>query len=291
MSAGPRTRVRMLSRGGLIMVAALWSTSAAPSPDPSALNRFDIRKGAATQFRLPRGLREISGLAVTADGRLLAHGDELGIISELNPRTGAVVKSFTLGSPPARNDFEGIAVAGERIFLMTSRGLLYETREGASGEAMRFTVTDTRFGPRCELEGLAFEPSDRSLLVGCKRPYDRKLHGAVTIFRWSIDRGQPATPAAITISLPDIIKGTGEKAFHQSSLEREPRTGHYVLVAGPQRVLAEVTRTGAVVATRSLPRSLHRQPEGLTFIGDSTLVIGDEGGSGYGTLTTYPHAR
>jgi uncharacterized protein YjiK len=293
MHEGAGTRSRLLPWVACFLALALWSTPAAPSAaeDGSVLRAFDLRRAAAERFRLPRALREVSGLAMTEDGRLLAHGDERGIVSEVDYRTGAIVKSFSLGAPPVPDDFEGIAVADGRLFLIASGGRLYETREGGPGAAVRYRAYDTGFGARCELEGLAYEPSDRSLLVGCKRPFERALRGSVTLFRWSIDRRAPATPSSLSMPLADIVRATGEKAFHPSSVEREPRTGHYVIVAGPQRLLAEVTPTGSVVATRSLSRALHRQPEGLTFIGDSILAIADEGGSGFPTLTLYRHAR
>jgi hypothetical protein len=275
--------------------AALMLSSAPSAPsgaqDGSVLRTLDWRKGESVQRRLPRALREISGLATTEDGRLLAHGDERGIVSELDWRNGAIVKSFSLGAPPVREDFEGIAIADGRVFLVTSGGRLYETREGRQGAAVRYQIYETGFGARCELEGLAYEPADRSLLVGCKVPFARALQGSVTLFRWSIDKRAPATPSTISVPLANLVRGTGAKAFHPSSVEREARTGHYVIVAGPQRLVAEITPSGVVVETRPLSRSLHRQPEGLTFVRDSVLAIADEGGQSFGTLSLYHRAR
>ena len=66
---------------------------------------------------LPSHLREISGLALTADGRLLAHGDERGHVFEVDYRRGVVVKEFTLGTDKAavKGDFEAITVAGDAV--------------------------------------------------------------------------------------------------------------------------------------------------------------------------------
>jgi uncharacterized protein YjiK len=193
------------------------------------------------------------------------------------------VSSFTLGAPPVADDFEGIATAGARIFLITSAGRLYETREGADGGAVAFTRRDTGLGARCELEGLAYDASSRMLLIGCKRPRAAAVAASVTLFRWSIDRMSLGTPA--TVSIPVSAAG-----FHPAGVERDPVTGHYVLVAARERRLLEVDARGAVVATRALPRRLHRQPEGLTFLGDSAILIADEGADGRATLTRYPRA-
>jgi uncharacterized protein YjiK len=289
-------RVRLLLAAACLLPAALLVARlrAATRPDRAdggALDAFDIRKEAAAQVRLPRALREVSGLAVSADGRVFSHGDERGVVYQLDYRTGAVVKAFSLGSPPVAGDFEGIAIVGPRLFLVTSTGRLYETREGADGAAVPYETYDTGLGARCELEGLAYDPTDRALVVGCKRPSARALREAVTLFRWPIDRRTGAALPDVSIPLAGVTRGTGGKAFDPAAVEREARTGHYVIVAGPQRAILEVTPAGEVVAARPLPRGLHRQPEGLAFLGDSAILIADEGGNGTGTLTLYPRAR
>jgi uncharacterized protein YjiK len=252
------------------------------SAEPSALGRFDLSVRAARRSALHRDLREISGLAVTPDGRLFAHNDEQGVVSELVPCRGDIVKRFAIGRPPVRDDFEGIAIAGDRFFLVTSTGRLYETREGANGAFVTFRAIDTGFGRTCELEGLAFEPRDRVLLVGCKRPLRGPSRGRVTLFRWSLDRGAPATPPSITVPL--------DGDFRVTSVELDARTGHLVLAAGPQRLLSEMTSSRALL-TRRLDPKLHGQPEGVTLIGDSLLVIADEGSTGPAMLTCYPRSR
>ena len=273
--------MRCLTRAALgaaaVLCASVWHASASRAQAAASggvLAAFDLRGRAARQVTLPHALREISGLAVTDDGRVLAHDDERGVIYELDYRRGAIVKAFSLGAPPIHGDFEGIAVAGPRIFLMTSTGLLYETREGRDGASVPYVRYDTGLGALCELEG----------------PHTRALVGMVTLFRWSVEQRRPAA-SRVSIGLAAIVSGTGTRGFAPSAVERDPRSGHYVVVAGPERAVAEVTRDGALVAARLLPRGLHRQPEGITFVGDSVVLISDEGGDRRGTLTWYSHVR
>src|SRR5437016_9266243 len=71
-----------------------------------------LADGAAiARWVLPRQLREISGLALTTDGRVLAHGDEDGEVWEIDYRRGVLVKQFSLGERRLKGDFEGIAIA------------------------------------------------------------------------------------------------------------------------------------------------------------------------------------
>ena len=52
--------------------------------------------------------------------------------------------------------------------------------------------------------------------------------------------------------------------------------------------MVEISRDGAFVGAAELPRRLHRQPEGLTFL-DGELVLADEADGDTPTLTGYPH--
>ncbi len=61
-------------------------------------------------------------------------------------------------------------------------------------------------------------------------------------------------------------------------------------MAGPERAVVEITTRGVVVDGARLT-SRHRQPEGLTFVGDSLLVIADEGGKQHATLSIYRRAH
>jgi hypothetical protein len=300
MSYMRQTGTGAAGRAGLVLAAGLLSVGFVPRPagrndaqrkPVTVLDRYDFQKGAATQVLLAPALREISGLAVAADGHVYAHADERGIIAQIDPCRGTIEKSFALGNPPIAGDFEGLAIAGERFFLVTSGGHLLEAREGKEGSTVAFTDVNTGYGRLCEIEGLAYEPSDRSLLFGCKTPRDASLADQVTLLRWSLARNAPASPPRLAIPLGEVLRRTGGKSFHPSSVERDPSTGHYIIVAGRERLLLEVTPAGGVVATRNLHRQLHKQPEGLTFLGDSVMVVADEGAGRKGTLTCYRHAK
>ncbi|MGH7694686.1 MAG: hypothetical protein ACRENH_06880 [Gemmatimonadaceae bacterium] len=275
----------------LLLVAASTTSLRLAAQTATLLDRIDFREKYASHVKLPRALQEISGLAVTSDGRVFAHGDERAIVVQIDACAAKAVKSFALGAPPVRGDFEGIAVVGERFFLVTSTGRLYEFREGPDASAVPFSVRDTGFGKVCEIEGLAYDPGDRALLMGCKQPLRRELRAAIHVLRWSLDRSAAADPPSLTIPLGDVVKNVEGKAFHTSAIERDARSGHYLLVAGPERAIAEVTAQGSFVAARDLRRPLHPQPEGLTLLGDSVLVIGDEGANGRASITCYRRQR
>ncbi len=271
----------------LSVVAVLLSGS----PSPSALDGYAIAKGGDARWELPNTLREISGLAATPDGRVFAHGDERALIVELDVSRGRTIKAFTMGRHGARGDFEGMAVADGRFWLVTSDGILYESSEGANGGHVEFRTYDSGVGTQCEVEGLAYDPTVRALLLACKVPRVRALRGVVAIFTWSIPRRALVSRTPLRVRVDAIARTAGVSTFHPSGLERESTTGHWLLVAARERAVVEITADGRVIAGAALSRRGHPQPEGITVASDRTLLIADEGGNRRATLTTYRHAR
>ncbi|MEO7987241.1 MAG: SdiA-regulated domain-containing protein [Gemmatimonadales bacterium] len=251
------------------------------------LTRYEFDRPPADRWELPKELAEISGLAVDSAGRLFAHGDERAEIFELDRRDHRIIGSFTFGNPAVLGDFEGIAVSRNRIYLVTSDGVIYAGRIGASGEHVDFVTYATGLGRLCEIEGLAYDPADPSLLLACKEARSGQLQHRLAIYRWSIDHRELFPRPAVLVGYGPIAKAIGERGFHPSDLTRDTETGHLLLVASREHAIAEITPSGEVVRIAKLRSSRHRQAEGIAIDRDGSLLIADEGGGKRGTLTTY----
>ena len=256
----------------------------------ASLDNYELDGGRATRWELPRRLREISGLATTADHGLLAHDDEEGVVYELDPRDGSVVKSFGMADmeDPVADDFEGIAVAEGRLYLVTSAGRLYECPEGAARESVLFRMHATGVGRECEVEGLTYDPGGRELLLMCKDARGGTPADRLAIHRWSVDDMRLSAGSPILIPVVDFARRIGSNRFQPSGIERHPVSGHYFVVAARQAAIAEVTPAGEVLAARRFPAGRHPQVEGIAFAADGALIVADEGGAGRGRLTIYP---
>lgn len=241
---------------------------------------------ALAQWLLPEELAEISGLALTADGRLLAHDDERGRVSEIDYRRGVVVKQFVIGKQALHADFEGITVAGNRLYLLASNGTLYEFLEGARGERVAYTVHDTHLGNECEFEGLAYDARLNSLLLACKRVGTKRLQEMLVIYRWRLRTGDGGQLSTLTVPLALAIGANGWKSLHPSDITVDPVSGNYVLVAAQEQALLEITPDGAVVDSRPLPDGL-KHTEGVAITRDSLLILSDEAGGRPATISLY----
>ena len=213
-------------------------------------------------------LAEVSGLALTPDGRLFAHADEASRVFEIDYRRGTVVKQFWVGKESLRADFEGITFAGDRFFMITSKGLLYEFPEGA------------------DKERVAFDSTANSLLLACKNVGEKQLRGNLVVYRYTLGDSVGTSPSELSIPMADAIGKNGWKQFRPTDITVDPWTGNYVMVAAQEKGILQVTPAGAVVFSRPLAGS-HPQAEGVAITRDSILIVADEGAGQAGAITLY----
>jgi uncharacterized protein YjiK len=244
-----------------------------------------IKDGAIARWVLPKDHDEISGVSLTPDGRLLAQSDERAQISEIDFRRGVVTKQFVVGAPVIRADLEGIAVANDVVFLLASNGILYEFREGDNGERVNYTSIDTHLGKECEFEGLAYDSTLRALLLACKNVDLKGAKDKMVIYRWKLHGGGNRL-SRLEVPLAPILKAIDEKDFHPSDITVDPITGNYVLIAGIEEAMVQITPDGGLLSANKL-RGNHHQPESIAITRDSILIIGDEATRQPAVLTLY----
>ena len=160
--------------------------------------------------------------------------------------------SFTFGNPAVLGDFEGIAVSGNRIYLVTSDGVIYAGRIGASGEHVDFVTYATGLGRLCEIEGLAYDPADPSLLLACKEARSGQLQHRLAIYRWSIDRRELFPKPAVLIPASPLYRSVGAKSLHPSDLLRDAETGNLLVLAAREHAIIELTPQGEIVQVSRL---------------------------------------
>lgn len=238
---------------------------------------------AIVQWALPDRLREISGLALTADERLLAVTDEEAIVYEIDYTNRKLVKAFALGEPTLRGDFEGIAVLGGTVWLMTSEGVLFSAPEGADGERVLYERFATNLEEECEFEGLTSSAAGDALLLICKDP---KKNKDLSIFEWS-----PATWETRRHALPEkaMEEAAGSKKINPSGIDIDPATGDFIVISALQNIVLRLDGAGELVgAIMRLAPDRHPQAEGIAVTKDGRMLIADEAGNGQARLAVYP---
>jgi uncharacterized protein YjiK len=265
----------------------------------SLLNAYDFSRS-GQQVDLGEELREISGIAFTPDGRMFAHNDEQGTIYELQPENGSVIKQFCLrkenGQEEERiaRDFEDIAIADNRFFMITGSGDIYEFREGMPGEEVKAEKHETFLSKEYDVEGLCYDPARHALLITCKSlPKSlRKTYGTskksfpLPVFVFYLEkRAMKPQPAFL---LPERLqsKSEGGKKFKPSAIALASPEGNMFLLSSHAMIIAEFSPSGTLLGYSELSPEQHPQPEGLALDNEANIFIADEG-TVYGKLTTY----
>ncbi len=278
--------------GGLtIFLFSLVVARSTAAQTGRALAHYDLEGAAAWREELPPDLAEVSGLAFTPDGRLLAHDDERGVVWRYDLERRRLAGRFGLGDRGGvlRGDFEDITVVGERLFLVTGTGAIYEGRIAPDGQVGRAARRIQGLGTGCEAEGMTWDPATESLLLLCKSTRSRKWKDQVVILAISPEAWRFEEQPRILVPEKELENVTGEKRFSGSGLTRHPRTGTYLLVAGPERAFAEVSAAGDVLGGGRLDKARHGQPEGIAVGPDLTLFISDEATRDAAAITAYAY--
>jgi uncharacterized protein YjiK len=237
------------------------------------------------EWIMPPELREISGLALTARGTVLTHDDNIGRVYEIDPKTGILLKAFSLEGG-VRGDFEAITIAGTDIYLLRSNGRIYRFKEGADATQVPYSVYDTGLGKECEFESMAYEADSSRLLLACKKFLQKQAPKELLIYRVPLPLGNRSAITAMQVAMKNVIGSNKWKNFHPSDLNIDPITRNYVIVASREKGLIVVTPDGEVVRSEPIPGD-HRQAEGVAITPDSLLLVSDEANVKPPAITLY----
>ena len=247
-----------------------------------ALARYDLSRP-VSEARLPPELNEASGVAVLPDGRAVVHGDELAVAYLVDLASGRAERFLEARGRTRVGDYEDVAVVGQRFFMVASDGTLLEWNLSRPADAPR--THPSVLGQSCDVESLAYVPPREAMLMICKHHGMPGAEGTVLGSWWSLKDARPDSGASFRIDAAQLADG--QRRFSPSGAAWDPRSGHLVLVAGPDHRVAEVDVDGRVVAVGDLDAARHPQAEGIAFTPDGQLVIADEGRRSGARITVY----
>jgi len=240
---------------------------------------------AVAEWIMPAILREISGLTLTSRGTVLTHDDNMGRISEIDPKTGILLKSFALAGNQ-KGDFEAITIAGQDIYLLESSGKLFKFQDAPDGKQVPFTVYDTKLGKECEFESLAYEASGSHLLMVCKRLLSKEERHELRIYYVPLPLGDRSAITMMTVPIDEVVGSNKWKNFRPSDIAIDPNTNNYVIIASREKGYIVMTPEGDVLRSQPLPGD-HRQAEGVAITKDSLMIVSDEANGGPPKMTVY----
>ena len=273
-------------QGGAVQLATLGKTRERQlSSRLASVDKGEDKSKPVAEWIMPPELREISGMALTQDGKILAHDDEVAKVYVIDPRRGLFLKSFSLGTG-MRGDFESITVAGTDIYMLASNGVLFQFQEGADGAGVPYSAVDLHLGKECEFESMVYEPDSNWLVMPCKKATNKSLEHQLVIYRWKLGGPNSERLSMVTIPFAKLVGNNKWKALHPSDITIDPSSGNFVMIASHEEALVEMTRSGELVRAEVLPHG-HNQPEGIVITKDSLMMISDEATRKPAAITVY----
>lgn len=245
-------------------------------------------------FELPKKLEEISGLTLLDERHLGAIQDEDGDLFVIDLGSGAVVREVTFAKG---GDYEAVARAGDRLFILRSDGRLYDVA-GWQADEVDARRHETGLKASCDAEGLVYQEAQHRLLVACKEKAGKKLDGYKAIYAYDLARGELFEEPAYLIDVERFSQSVRDdnpvddrirsalspvvdlSGFKPSGLAIHPRTQQVYVLSSVRKAVVVLEASGEVVGVIALPDHLFAQPEGITFLPNGDLFISSEGTGG-----------
>lgn len=274
----PRPFLLLAILGAMLFVIGVIMTMVGTTDDASA----------NPPRMLPGFLREASGLAKVDENHLLTHNDEKGHIYSITLPGLQISRLLSLGNPVVLDDFEGIAVNNDQIYMITSTGKLYvipDVSFGITDHIAGWSVLDTGLAAVCEVEGLHFDAE--TLLIPCKNIYKKdsmKKSGKNRVTVYSYRPGVDTEARSLFSLTDDRLKGDRKKV---TSIESDDEF-YYLLTPA---TLLRVHRDTLSLELFPLDPIAHKQPEGIALMENGSVFLVDDRKKGGGGLSYYENVE
>ena len=261
-----------------------------------------------TDYELQPILREISGISWYRENKIACIQDEKGIIYLFDEVTEGISGSY----PFARHgDYEDITVYQDTAWVLKSNGTIYKVTNFA-GSGRETFIIPTALSSRNDTEGMAYDISEKVLLISCKNEPSidgkERFDGFRAIYRfdandnkleekpgylidpeWFNDLAENTYVKRVSLSLARKLQLARNNIFNPSGLAIHPLEDDlYVISAFPGRLIV-MKRDGSVSHIKTLDKRIFRQPEGISFSSGGDLYISNEGDNGRGNILKFKY--
>lgn len=285
-------KTRIFSFLLLYIVFSCQTDSQKLSPDQISISQFEYDFNApAANIKLPKKLREISGIVFSNTDKLLAVQDEKGIIYEIALDNIEQIRKYSFAE---NDDYEAITMANNDIYVLSSNAILYKSSLENLALNEKATKIETGLDPKLNTEGICFDSTNQSLLIACKENQSKSER---LIFSYDLRSNSIKKNPCLSIhhkevldflkknsiSNPSFVKyqsllcgPDAELFFAPSDIAIQKSSGDiYILSARKQNFLMIYSSAFKIKNIIQLP-GIIEQAEGLCFDKDENLYISSE---------------
>jgi uncharacterized protein YjiK len=149
------------------------------------------------------------------------------------------------------------------------------------------TILSTKYN----VEGLCYDKATNSLLLACKEYSGKNLKDYKAIFTFDLSKYKLQEEPRFLINLDSLKNKFKINNFSPTGIEVHPNSGNVFILSSHEKAIVELSSNGNLLNAVKLKSKNHRQPEGIAFLSDLTLLISDEGQNKKGKLTIIPYTK
>jgi len=246
------------------------------------------------RFKLSNKVDEISGLTTFNDSTLICVDDELGKFFFIDFNNGNIRTDIKFGK---KGDFEGVEIVDSAIYVLKSNGIISMAIIGMQ-EVDTLVLYETGL-EKLNTEGLGTSEHGE-LLIACKGR--KKKATERQIFTYDPDREKLKLLTRITYKKVNryikrhkadkrlkhlIIDKEKKIRFSPSGIACQPITGNLYVISANDRYLMVLSSRGRILSIQELDKKRIKQPEGICFSSDGSLIISNEARNKKATLLLF----
>jgi uncharacterized protein YjiK len=242
----------------------------------------------AFSAKLDDKLKEISGITYDSKNNVfLAINDEVGKLYFLGRDTREITSEYSFGG---NGDYEDVALYNGIPYILRSDGTLIRFNRDSAGKGYGVEEGQIPISGPNDFETMYADPGRKALVLLCKNcnSDDEKTITAFAYYPDSI--GFDSKPLYhIDADLVNKLSPFKASKLQPSGAAIHPVLHKLFIISAASRQLVIADTEGRVESVFKLSAKLFRQPEGITFKQDGTMIITNEGGMGKATFLMFPY--
>lgn len=252
---------------------------------PSNYSLQEMRK-----INLSKELEEISGLEWVNEDELWAIEDESSIIYVLNPKNGEITGMQKFAK---NEDIEDIMLHDGIAWALQSNGDIYQIDHPLMGNS-NTTIHDFPKNGKNDFEAIIKSNTEPVLWIFCKSCNSDKNSKVSSVFSFNLNSTEFESTAKRVLKNDQLKSILPEKDFENikmqpSAIAYHPIEQKYYLLSSSDNWLMVLDQELVPKEFHKLNPDIFKQPEGITFSPDGTLLVSNEARGGKPNLLIFPY--
>lgn len=247
-------------------------------------------------YELPPVLDEISALSISNNNEVICLQDEDAVIFIYDLEANMITNRFLFGES---NDFEGVEVVDETIYVLESNGRINEINN-LGQENQEVIVHKNFLSSKNNAEGLGYDAETNSLLIACKGKAGdgKRMEEKKAIYRFDLRTKILEVEPIILFRKEDLYNYIEANNLNELSFKLKKKMpfnpsgiavkdGFYYTIASIGNMLIVTDKVGNIRYVSPIGKGFLPKPEGIAFDKDNRLIIASEAKNGNGRIAVF----